>query len=55
VRFGEYFTSERLREARALAQTRADEEASGRGIDWSGQPGARLRRRLAKRRGDLAA
>jgi hypothetical protein len=55
IRFGEYFTIERLREARALAQTRAEEEASGKGIDWSGQPGARMRERLAKRKGDLAA
>jgi hypothetical protein len=55
LRFHENFTVERLREARALAQTRAEEEASGKGIDWSGQPGARMRERLAKRRSNLAA
>jgi hypothetical protein len=51
MRFGERFTIERLREARALAEARAEEEARGDGIDWSGQPGARMRRRLAERKG----
>jgi hypothetical protein len=51
VRFGERFTIERVREARALAEARAAEESRGEGIDWSGQPGARMRRRLAERKG----
>jgi hypothetical protein len=52
MRFGERFTIERVRLARALAEARAEEEARGDGIDWSGQPGARMRQRLAERKGE---